>query len=514
MLTRRNFIEQIAATGGVSLAYDSLHGLGLMAASESVPFNLRGTVSGVRVAVIGGGLAGLTVAYELEKLGYTTHVLEARPRPGGRVLTVRRGTVSEEEGSTQTCSYDEGQYFNPGPMRIAYHHDTTLAYCRELGVPLEVFAVNGDNAFFYPTKGTGLTNRRVRMREVRADIDGYVSELLSKATAQNVLDDVLTKDDRQRLLDYLRAKGRLTAQGKYAGNIQMRGPDEPPAADGVEQATPHALSDLLGSRMLNQVDLTYEYQPTMFQVVGGMDHLPRMLAARVKGSVTYNAAAREIRQHEQGVTVTYADKGGALRKLEADYLVCALPLPLLAEVDTDFTPEFKALVSSVPYAAAGKIGLQFKRRFWEEDHQIFGGASKTDMDITQIVYPSSGYLGKKGTLVGYYLQGQSGRPVGETVPAARLALALEQGTKIHPQYATEFEHAFSVAWHRVKWNKGSWSATPAATKAKLREPQGRVFLAGDHLDLNAWMQGAFESARHVATAIHARAGVSTRQRVG
>lgn len=355
MLTRRNFIEQIAATGGVSLAYDSLHGLGLMAASESVPFNLRGTVSGVRVAVIGGGLAGLTVAYELEKLGYTTHVLEARPRPGGRVVTIRRGTVSEEDGSTQTCSYDEGQYFNPGPMRIAYHHDTTLAYCRELGVPLEVFAVNGDNAFFYPTKGTGLTNRRVRMREVRADIDGYVSELLSKATAQNVLDDVLTKDDRQRLLDYLRAKGRLSAQGKYAGNIQMRGPDEPAAADGVEKATPHALSDLLGSRMLNQVDLTYEYQPTMFQVVGGMDHLPRTLAARVKGSITYNAAAREIRQHEQGVTVTYADKGGALRKLEADYLVCALPLPLLAEVDTDFTPEFKALVSSVPYAAAGKI---------------------------------------------------------------------------------------------------------------------------------------------------------------
>jgi monoamine oxidase len=265
--------------------------------------------------------------------------------------------------------------------------------------------------------------------------------------------------------------------------------------------------------MLGQVDLTYEYQPTMFQVVGGMDHLPRTLAARVKGSVTYNAAAREIRQHEQGVTVTYADKGGGLRKLEADYLVCALPLPLLAEVDTDFTPEFKALVSSVPYAAAGKIGLQFKRRFWEEDHQIFGGATKTDMDITQIVYPSSGYLGKKGTLVGYYLQGQSGRPVGETSPAERLALALEQGTKIHPQYATEFEHAFSVAWHKVKWNKGSWSATPAATKVKLREPQGRVYLAGDHLDLNAWMQGAFESARHVATAIHARAGVSTRQRV-
>ncbi len=511
MLTRRLFIEQIAAAGGVSLAYESMHGLGVLEASTSAPFEVRGKVTGTRVAVIGGGIAGLTVAYELEKLGYTCQVLEARPRPGGRAHTVRRGTVSEEEGSTQTCAYDEGLYFNPGPMRIAYHHDTTLHYCRELGVPLEVFAVNGDNSFFYPTKGTGLTNQRVRMREVRADIDGYVSELLSKATGQNTLDDVLTKDDRQRLLDYLRAKGRLTAQGKYTGNIQMRGSSDTPGAGGPDTVTPFALSDLLGSRMLNQVDLTYEYQPTMFQVVGGMDNLPKALAAKLKTHITYNAAAREIRQHEDGVTVTYADKTGALKKLEADYLVCAMPLPLLAEVDTDFTPEFKQLVSSVPYAAAGKIGLQFKRRFWEEDHAIFGGATKTDLDITQIVYPSTGFLGKKGTLVGYYLQGQTGRPIGEKTPADRLALALEQGGRIHPQYATEFEQGFSVAWHKVKWSKGSWSATPAATKAKLKEPQGRVYLAGDHLDLNAWMQGAFESARHVVTSIHARAGATTRQ---
>ncbi len=512
MLTRRHFIERIAATGGVSLAYESMHGLGLLAASESVPFALSGRVNGVRVAVAGGGLAGLTVAYELEKLGYSCHVLEARSRPGGRVVTVRRGMVSEEEGATQTCTFDEGQYFNPGPMRIAFHHETTLAYCRELGVPIEVFAVNGDNAFYYPTKGTGLTNRRVRMREVRADIDGYVSELLSKAVSQDGLDDVVSKDDRQRLLDYLRGKGRLTAQGKYVGNPQMRGPGDTTAAGNADPATPFALSDLLGSRMLNQVDLTYEYQPTMFQVVGGMDHLPRALAAKLKGSITYNAAVREIRQTEQGATVSYADKNGTVRKIEADFVVCALPLPLLNELDTDFTPEFKKLIASVPYAAAGKIGLQFKRRFWEEDDQIFGGATKTDLDITQIVYPSTGYLGKKGTLVGYYLQGQSGRPIGETTPAERLALALEQGGRIHPQYAAEFETGFSVAWHKVRWNKGSWSSTPAATKAKLKEPQGRVYLAGDHLDLNAWMQGAFESARHVATAIHARAAATTRLR--
>ena len=35
----------------------------------------------------------------------------------------------------------------------------------------------------------------------------------------------------------------------------------------------------------------------------------------------------------------------------------------------------------------------------------------------------------------------------------------------------------------------------------LREPDGRVYFAGDYrTDMSSWMQGAFESAREIATA--------------
>lgn len=505
MFTRRGFIERVAAVGGVSLAYDAMVGLGLLEAAPSAPFDVQGQVKGVRVAIIGAGLAGLTVAYELGKRGYTCTMLEARHRPGGRVHTIRRGTVSEEEGPwpAQVCQFDEGLYFNCGPMRIAHHHRTTLDYCRELNVPLEIFAVSADSQWVYQSKQAGLLGRRVRLREVRTDFDGYVAELLSKSVSAGALDESLTKDDAERLLAHLKAVGRLDERGKYRGH-EMRGPD-PDAPEGDERYTPLPLSELLGSKAGGYVYQGYEYQPTMLQVVGGSDRLPQAFATRLQRRIIYRAAAKQIRQHEHGVSVVYTDEDGKARTLDADYVVCAIPLIVLKDIDADFTPDFKAAIASVPYSAAGKMGLQFKRRFWEEDDHIFGGATKTDQDIAQIVYPSHGFLTRKGVLTGYYIQGQAGRPVGDMSPGARLSLALEQGGRIHPQYSTEFESGFSVAWHRVRWSRGSWSVTPPEVKKRLNEPDRRVYLAGDHLNMNAWMQGAFESARQVVTAIHARA---------
>ena len=66
----------------------------------------------------------------------------------------------------------------------------------------------------------------------------------------------------------------------------------------------------------------------------------------------------------------------------------------------------KAAIDAVPYASVVKTGLQFKRRFWEEDEQIFGGISYTNLPIRQISYPSAGFnAGGKGVLLGGYTWG-------------------------------------------------------------------------------------------------------------
>jgi monoamine oxidase len=499
VLTRRHFLIRAAAAGGASLVYEGMASLGLLAAPTQTRFDLSGRVSGVRVLVLGAGLAGLTVAYELGKVGYDCRVLEARARPGGRVFTVRRGTVSEEDGSSQTAAFDDGLYFNAGPMRISHHHHTTLEYCRELQVPVEVFVADSESAYLYQTRSSTMAGRRIRLREARADFDGYIAELLSKALSQAQLDQPLTADDREKLLAYLRQLGALDQERRYRGSPRRSGYEE--------RSAPLPLRELLGANFDFYLGIDWDSQPTMFQVVGGMDRLPAALAQRLGRRIVYRAAVREIRQGERGVWAIYGDADGQLKRVDADYCVCTIPLPVLNGLQKDLSPPVQSAISAASYDGAGKIGLQFRRRFWEEDDQIYGGRSWTDQEIGQIIYPSYGFRGRKGVLVGYYMDFK--RTMRERTAAERQRVALEQGARIHPQYTTEFETAFSVAWPRVPWSRGSWRSETAAAHealAALQRPDGRVHFAGDYMtNMSSWMQGAFESAREAVMAIHTRA---------
>jgi monoamine oxidase len=61
----------------------------------------------------------------------------------------------------------------------------------------------------------------------------------------------------------------------------------------------------------------------------------------------------------------------------------------------------------------------------------------------------------------------------------------------------------------VPWNRGSWRSESGAALqalAPLQQPDGRVYFAGDYTtNMSSWMNGAFESARETAMALHARA---------
>jgi monoamine oxidase len=184
---------------------------------------------------------------------------------------------------------------------------------------------------------------------------------------------------------------------------------------------------------------------------------------------------------------------------------------VLRAVDADFSDGFKGALKAVSYAPVGKIGLQMKRRFWEEDDQIYGGHVLTDLKaINTISLPSSGWQSKKGVLLGYYHYGLDAIEVSALAPAERAAFAVSAGEKIFPPYRAAFENAFSVAWHRVQYNLGGWAEWDEAGRQNayptLLAGEGRVLLAGEHLSyLTGWQAGAIESAWQQIEQLHRKA---------
>lgn len=523
-MTRRDFIHATSASYTSMLAWGMLQSA--PAHALTLPANGQGTDGkGRKVVVLGAGLAGMATAYELGKLGYDCTVLEARSRSGGRVWTIRGGTHETEKGGTaQHCTFADGLYFNGGAARIPHHHQLTLQYCRELDVPLQIFNGNNEAAYLYNDGGTdALANRRIRIKEYHNDMRGYTSELLAKALDQHALDQELTKEDIERLVDFLKNEGDLNTVHLYKGTNRRgyKSKGEPGAGTTPGALTdPYGLTDLLRSGFMQPVfynvgDYIYEQQTTLLQPVGGMDAIPKALEKKLGPRIQFNAPVSELRKTENGVRVVY-QKEGKPQELLAEFCVCTLPLPMLKNLESDLSGTVKRAADFVPYIKTGKIGLQFKRRFWEEDDWIYGGISRTNMDINQIWYPSFGFQGKKGVLIGYYNFYGRAEAVGALSVAEREKLALTQGEKIHPQYPAEFDNSFSLAWHRVPYSGGGWATYDDTTRRKyypaLLEPDGNIYFAGEHTTyLTAWMAGAFTSAHRAVEAIHARVGAYTKK---
>lgn len=72
----------------------------------------------LEVAIVGGGIAGLSAAYELQKRGVRVRVLEAAARPGGVILTERF----------------DGWTIDAGPDSLLVQKPAAISLCRELGI--------------------------------------------------------------------------------------------------------------------------------------------------------------------------------------------------------------------------------------------------------------------------------------------------------------------------------------------------------------------------------------------
>jgi monoamine oxidase len=515
-LSRRKLLHLVGATLGTGAVLQASAALGLMPVTlalqlpQVLPLPAGQSKT---VAILGGGISGLTAMYELEKAGYDCVLLEASHRLGGRNLTIRSGDVVDEIGNTQVCEFDAEPhlYFNAGPARIPSTHRYFLHYCKELGVELEMFINENKEAYFQDDAFNG--GKPVRNAILSTTVRGFVAELLAKSLTKAEIDLPFSASEAERLLGVVRSFGDLendlsfksAARAGYAsGGFMEHGVyrDLLPIQEALK--TRYASAALTANEG--------ETGPMLFQPTGGMDKIVDGFARKLRGPVHLNAAVTSLQVDGEGVGLSYNQKGNH-ETLRADFCVNCIPSHLLAGISNNFPTEYLTALLYVQRGEAYKSAFQAKRRFWE-DEDIYGGISYTNQPISQIWYPPHGIHKQKGVILSAYNFG-AGMQLTQLSQAERIEAALAQGEKIHPDYRQHVEKGVTVGWHRMnhmlgcaaRWGRSAGGLTAEEEQMMHTLQQGvagRHYLVGDQVTLHAgWQESAIISAHRAVTAISA-----------
>jgi len=488
-MDRRTFLARTAATVATSWTATAA----ARAEPDAVETPARAPVTTGSVLVLGAGLSGLAAAYELKKAGFAVTVLEARTRPGGRVLTYRD-------------PFADGLYAEMGAEYVDATDEYDHRFCRELG--LKVMTAKLYDAIF-------VRGQRFRMAAFKRDklalpyagTEGgrlfgqegaYLKRLLALIEDPERLPPEILKLDNLSVVELLAQEGApedIAALFTYTQACEST-------------ARPHEMSAL---HLLRSHRRSFSEDTDEGRILGGNDQLPKGLARALSGQVLYDRPVRKIAHDAAGATVSF-EEGGALRTLRTPRLVVALPFKVLRDIEVtpSFSPAKTKCIATLAYGHVMKLAMQYGRRFWDEPASL-GQRVFTDTMLRRVYHFSIDQPGPRGILMSF-TSGADAEALGRMTDAERVRAALAEEAKIWPEAPQHFEGGAVKYWNEDPWIRGSYSFEGVGQARDFLEiaaaAEGRVHFAGEHTSVHrASMNGALESGVRAAAEVQ-KAGAS------
>lgn len=450
------------------------------------------------VAIVGGGLAGLTAACELERLGVATIVLEARERVGGRVLSRQIGDgVAIDQG---------GQFIGPpreGPWLMA-------ELCRAHAIERFRIYERGDKLVL-------LGSRRKRYR-------GLAPSWPPHAAA----DLVHAKDALERLArsfpagEPWRATNAATLDGQtYASWIERHvrtrqsrallrlATETLYAAEPEELSLLHALAYVRSAGRghlthLARVGRGHQQE----QLRGGAQSLPLALAATLGERIYLDTPIRRIEVHGDGATLA-----GPHATIRCRRAIVALPPALAARLELD--PPLPGGLDRARLAFAGgsviTASLVYAEPFWRRQG-LSGYAATTHGPIRGVLDVSPPPPARAGVLQAFVVA-RSARALAQLPEAERRRAILGGLAELFGDAARTPEHSYEKDWTADPWTRGCYHGIGAPRAwlthgPLLREPVGPIHWAGS--ETATWglgtMEGAIDSGRRAGREVAAALG--------
>ncbi|MEM8642974.1 MAG: FAD-dependent oxidoreductase [Cyanobacteria bacterium P01_G01_bin.54] len=442
-----------------------------------------------KIVVIGAGLAGLAAAHQLTQAGHSVKVLEARPRPGGRVHTLRE-------------PFTNGLYAEAGAFWIADNHDLTLKYVNLFELPLVPNTVRNVFANYY---GRGqhlqladLAKLPYQLYPQEADLDfselfinyfGPALQVVGDTDLTGPIAPALASYDRLTVTDYLRQQGASSEAIALLrlGYLDVWG-------NGIDT---YSVLQLLRDLALNTA-------PTYYQIQGGNDRLPQAMAASLSDQIIYQTAVTQIVQDDQGVRVTFLEQDSPQTFL-GDYVICTVPFSVIKriQVSPGLSAEKQQAIDNLDYTSVTRVLMQTRRKFWQDQGK--SGYTATDLPVGLVGDATFSQAGTSGILESL-MTGDRARQASAIAASKRTDFVMPYLEAIYPDVQPQVVTSTSISWDEQEWSKGGYVWFQPEQMSQLlshvARPEGRIHFAGEHTSAwNGWMQGALQSGERAALEI-------------
>jgi len=359
------------------------------------------------VAILGGGISGLTAGFWLRHRGLKVHLFESSERPGGCITTWAK----------------EGFLFELGPNTVLNNALEIDALCETAGIlgrrltanpaSKRRFIVRGGKLVPLPNNPAAFLFTSLFSLKTKL---GLLKEPFVRPAPRDVEESIATFVRRRLGEEMLQYAVGPFVSGVYAGD---------PEKLSVQHAVPkiYALEENYGSLIKGAIAKKKGPAPAggLFSFPEGLAVLPRTLAERLEEGYHPGHSVSRVDRSEDGFLITATGPRNENVTLKSRAVICALPAAAASQALLPLGGEFPGSIRSLPYADVALVCLGFRR----ED----------------VVHPLDGFGCLAPEVEGRHFLGclfTSSLFPGRA-PEGHVALSVFLGGAVHPERASEEE---------------------------------------------------------------------------